>query len=117
MLYKQLAAKLLRRIAHEFDLQSVERKQAVKGHRSGSKYIIDAKGITEGSKGFFVVECKHYKKSKGRSKKVDQGKVSDLAYHILDAQADGANLVSPMGLQAGAKNAIPLARKQVTKGF
>jgi hypothetical protein len=102
--YEDLARKLLDQIASEFRLKSVDRKQAVKGLRSGTKYIIDAKGITEDGKGFFIVECKHYKKSsKGKTKRIDQGKVSDLAYRILDTRADGAILISPIGFQAGAK--------------
>lgn len=102
--YEQLAEKLLNQIAHEFGLQSVERKQAVRGFRSNAKYIIDAKGIIEGGEGFFIVECKHYKKSsKGKMKRIDQGKVSDLAYRIIDTRADGAILVGPMGFQAGAE--------------
>lgn len=102
--YEQLAAKLLNDIALEFGFQSVERKQDIKGHRSGTMYEFDAKGVIEGGEGFFIVECKHYKKSsKGKPKRIDQGKVSDLAYRIIDTRADGAILVSPMGFQAGSK--------------
>jgi hypothetical protein len=52
--YEDLARKLLDQIASEFRLKSADRKQAVKGVRSGTKYIIDAKGVTEDGKGFLL---------------------------------------------------------------
>jgi len=76
----------------------VQPEWLIEGHRSGTKYEIDAKGTTEGGEAFLIVECKRY-----GGRRVDQGKVSDLAYRILDTRADGAILVSPMGFQAGAK--------------
>jgi hypothetical protein len=94
--YEQLAAKLLNDIAHEFGLQSVEGKQKVQGFETGDEPVIDAKGITE--EGFYIIECKHY-----GSRRVQKSDVGYLAYQIWDARADGAILVSTMGLQAGAE--------------
>lgn len=96
--YEELAAYLLNRLAKEFGLQFVEGKQKIQGNRSGTTFEIDAKGIIEGGEGFFIVECKRYP-----NKRVDQEEAGGLAYRILDTQADGAILVSPMGLQDGAK--------------
>jgi Restriction endonuclease len=94
--YEQLAAKLLNDIAHEFGLQSVEGKQKVQGFETGDEPVIDAKGITE--EGFYIIECKHY-----GSRRVQKSDVGYLAYQILDTRADGAILVSTMGLQAGSE--------------
>lgn len=77
---------------------SVEGKQKIKGNRSGTSWEIEAKGITRGGEGFFIVECKRYPK-----RGVEQEKVGGLAYRILDAGADGAIIVSPVGLQEGAE--------------
>jgi hypothetical protein len=97
--YEELAAYLLNRMAHEFGFQSVEGKQKIQGkNRSGTRFEIDAKGITEGGEGFFIVECKRYPK-----RRVNPETVRGLAYRVLDAGADGAILVSPMGFQEGAK--------------
>jgi hypothetical protein len=95
--YEELAAYLLNRLAKEFGLQSVEGRQKVQGKRSGTSWVIDAKGITEGGQGFFIVECKCYP-----DRRLNQEMAGGLAYRILDSGADGAILVSPMGFQEGA---------------
>lgn len=95
--YEELAAYLLNRLAKEFGLLSVEGKQKVKGRRSGTSWVTDARGITEGGKGFFIVECKRYPNSR-----MNQEEAGGLAYRILDTRADGAILVSPMKFQEGA---------------
>jgi Zn finger protein HypA/HybF involved in hydrogenase expression len=96
--YEELAMRLLNRLADKLGLQSVEGKQEIKGERSGTKWEIDGKGITQDGKGFFIVECRRYTTSKQ-----NQEKVGSLAYRILDIRADGAILVSPMGFQEGAE--------------
>ncbi len=95
--YEERSAYLLHRMAKEFGLQSVEGKQKIQGNRSGTSWKIDAKGIMEGGKGFFIVECRRYTKSRQK-----QEQMGGLAYRILDTGAEGAILVSPMGFQEGA---------------
>jgi hypothetical protein len=57
--YEELATYLLNRMAKEFGLQSVQGKQKIHGKRSGTSWVIDAKGIIEGGEGFFIVECRY----------------------------------------------------------
>ena len=96
--YEELAEYLLNRMAKEFGFERVEGKQEIQGKRSGTSWEIDAKGIIEGSEGFFIVECRRYTQSRQ-----NQEKAGGLAYRVLDSGADGAILVSPMGLQEGAQ--------------
>jgi len=87
--YEELATYLLNRMAKEFGLESVQGKQKIQGKRSGTSWVIDAKGIIEGGGGFFIVECRRYTTSKQ-----NQEKVGGLAYRILDTGANGAILVN-----------------------
>jgi hypothetical protein len=96
--YEELATYLLNRMAKEFGLESVQGKQKIQGKRCGTSWVIDAKGIIEGGGGFFIVECRRYTTSKQ-----NQEKVGGLAYRILDTGANGAILVSQMGLQEGGE--------------
>jgi len=96
--YEELAAYLLNQFAAEFGLSRVEGKQAVQGQRSGTQWEIDAKGVREGNQGFIIVECRRYTTSK-----LNQEKVGSLAYRITDTEAEGGILVSPLGLQEGAR--------------
>ena len=95
--YEELATYLLNRMRKEFGPESVQGKQKILGKRSGTSWVIDAKGIIEGGEGFFIVECKRYP-----DRRLNQEMAGGLAYRILDAGADGAILVSPMGFQEGA---------------
>jgi len=95
--YEQVAAYLLDQFANEFGLERVEGKQEVVGQRSGTTWEIDAKGIRAGDTGFVIVECRRYTTSRQ-----SQGKISALAYTILDSGAEGGIVVSPLGLQEGA---------------
>jgi hypothetical protein len=88
---------LLNRFAKEFRLKSVEGKQKIPGLRAGTSWEIDAKGIAEDSKGFFIVECRRYTTSKQ-----NQGNAGKLAYSIIDTGAAGEIIVSPLGVQEGA---------------
>ena len=96
--YEAAAAFLINCFAEEFGIDHVEGKQQVAGKRSGTEYEIDAKGVRVADGGFMVVECRRYTTSRQ-----NQEKVGALAYRILDTGAFGAIIVSPMGLQAGAK--------------
>lgn len=95
--YEEVARYLLDRFAAEFGLDRVEGKQHVEGHRSGTKWEIDAKGVRDGINGFIIVECRRY-----TTAKQNQGKLGGLAYSIIDAGAEGGILVSPLGMQEGA---------------
>ncbi len=95
--YEEVATYLLNEFAAKFGLEKVEGKQAVNGHRSKTKWTIDAKGVKQGDEGFLIVECRRYTTSKQ-----NQGKLAELAYRIMDTQADGGIIVSPLGVQKGA---------------
>jgi Restriction endonuclease len=89
---------LLNKFADEFGLDRVEGKQKVKRRRSGTTWTIDAKGFREKNEAFVIVECRRYITSKQ-----NQEKVGSLAYRIIDTGAGGGILVSPLGMQKGAK--------------
>jgi Restriction endonuclease len=95
--YEEVAAYLLNQFAEEFGLERVEGKQAVAGKRSGTDWIIDAKGVRRGGEAFVIIECRRYAK-----KRQDQEKIGGLAYRIIDTGAQGGIVVSHIGLQAGA---------------
>ena len=96
--YEEVATFLLNQFASEFKLERVEGKQKVAGQRSGTNWEIDAKGVRQGDDGFLIIECRRYTTSKQ-----NQEKVGALAYRILDTGAEGGIIVSPLGLQEGAK--------------
>ena len=68
-------------------LKSVEGKQKIQGRRTGTTWEIDAKGVAEGSEGFFLVECRRYTTSKQ-----SQEKTGALAYRIIDAGVPAESL-------------------------
>ncbi|WP_208617134.1 restriction endonuclease [Streptomyces canus] len=88
---------LLDQIASKLDLDRVEDKQKVIGERSGTEWEIDGKGVKVGDEGFVIIECRRYTTSKQK-----QEQIAGLAYRIIDTGADGAIIVSPLGLQEGA---------------
>lgn len=96
--YEQVTTYLLNKFASEFGLDRVEGKQKIPGQRSGTEWGIDAKGVREGNEGFVIVECRRYTTSKQ-----SQERIGGLAYRIIDTGAKGGILVSPMGMQEGAK--------------
>jgi len=96
--YEEVATYLLNQIAEEFNLSRFEGKQKVIGKRSGTEWEIDAKGIKESDEMFIIVECRRYTKSKQT-----QEKIGALAYRIMDTEAAGCIIVSPLGLQEGAE--------------
>ncbi|GHU15509.1 hypothetical protein FACS189441_7270 [Betaproteobacteria bacterium] len=110
--YEEVATYLLNRFAEDFGLGRVEGKQIVPAE-SGTKWEIDAKGCKDNDTSFVIVECKRY-----TTNKINQETVAGLAYRIKDTNASGAILVSPIGLQAGAKkiaekeNIIPVTLNQ-----
>ena len=96
--YEEIATYLLNENAKEFGLEKVEGKQSVPGQSSGTNWVIDAKGIKDDGVGFVIVECRRYTISKQ-----NQEKIGALAYRIIDTGASGGIIVSPIGLQSGAK--------------
>jgi hypothetical protein len=96
--YEEVAVYLLDQIASELDLERVEGKQDIYGSRSLTCWEIDGKGVRVGGEGFVIIECRRYTTSKQ-----NQERVAGLAYRIMDARANGGILVSPLGLQEGAR--------------
>lgn len=95
--YEEVARHLLDRMCGQFGLDRVEGKQTVDGD-SGTSWEIDAKGVKQGGIGFVVVECKRYP-----MRKVPQSVIAGLAWSIRDVGADGGIVVTPIGLQEGAR--------------
>lgn len=102
--YEKLAKILLDRFATDFGLSRVEGKQVVRGQQSGTDWEIDAKGVGEGNQGFIIVECRRYTTSR-----LKQAKVGEVAYTITDTGAKGGIIVSPLGLQEGARKVAEAA--------
>jgi hypothetical protein len=96
--YEDVATYLLGKFASEFGLERVEGKQEVAGQRSGTTWEIDAKGFVSGGAGFVIVECRRHTTSRQ-----NQERAAGLAYRIIDCGAQGGIIVSPLGLQEGAK--------------
>ena len=94
--YEEVARYLLNQFAKYFNLGHVEEKQLIPG-KSGTNWEIDAKGIRDNEGGFLIVECRRHKR------KITQGAMAGLAGRIEDTGAQGGIIVSPLGLQAGAK--------------
>jgi hypothetical protein len=96
--YAAVARDLLNRFAEHFGLERVEEKQKIPGQRSGRRIEIDGKGARLGNVGFVLLECKRYPEDR-----VEAEKLESLAYRIVDTGAEGAIIVSPLGLQEGAQ--------------
>lgn len=96
--YEEVASYLIDACAGEFGLTGVEGKQKVRGRLSGTEWEIDAKGVRECDEGFVIVECRRYTTSKQT-----QENLGALAYRILDTGASSGIIISPLGLQEGAK--------------
>lgn len=95
--YEEIATFVLNQCAAEFGVSRFEGKQDVAG-KSGTDWEVDARGWTEGDKTHFLVECKKHEKTG-----ISQAITASLAYQIQDTDAEGGFLVSPHGLQSGAK--------------
>lgn len=95
--YEEVATYLLNKFASHFGVGRVEGKQLVPGI-SGTEWEIDAKGCSDDGAHFIIVECKRYTKSG-----VSQAIAAGLAWSIQDSGASGGILVTPIGLQEGAK--------------
>ena len=96
--YEDVAQFLLDQMAEYFGLSRIEGKQKLVGKRSGTTYEIDGKGIAKNGDGFVILECRRYTTS--RQKQED---MAALAYRILDTGAKGGIIVTPLGIQEGAR--------------
>src|SRR5581483_5747965 len=96
--YEDLAAHLLGQWAKEFGLERVERGGKIVGLKSGTEYSLDAKELKKDGEGFVIIECRRYLKAKQK-----QEQMGGLAYRIIDSGAAGGLIISPLGLQEGAK--------------
>lgn len=95
--YEEIAALVLNQCAAEFGIKRVEGKQKVAA-KSGATFEVDARAWTAGNAAHLLVECKKHENTG-----ISQAITSALAWQILDTDAEGGFLVSPNGLQAGAK--------------
>lgn len=95
--YEEVATHLLNQYADHFGVGYFEGKQVVPG-KSGTSWEIDAKGCSQNGKSIIVVECKRHTKQG-----INQAIAGALAFSIQDVGAEGGILVSPIGLQKGAK--------------
>jgi hypothetical protein len=85
----------------------VEGKQKIQG-KSGAVWEIDGKGILEGGEGLVILEYRRHTTSK-----ISQGQVGELAFRLIDTDAERGILVSPLGFQKGALK-VGSARKIVS---
>ncbi|MBI1177815.1 hypothetical protein GC207_10295 [bacterium] len=96
-IYENASRKALKGIISEFGLDTVDGKQELNG-KSGACWEIDAKAISSTTGRFFIVECRRRLK-----KGLDQEAIAALAYRSKDTGASGALVVTPKGLQRGAR--------------
>ena len=95
--YEEVAAYLLNQFAEHFGVGRFECKQLVAGE-SGTEWQIDAKGCAADDGHFIVVECKCHTKTG-----ISQAITAALAWSIQDTGGGRGILVSPIGLQKGAR--------------
>jgi Restriction endonuclease len=95
--YEELARHVLMCFADMLGISEVEAKQRLMG-ATGTEWEIDAKGVKADGRGFLVVECKE--RSAAR---LDQATIGSLAFTVQDVGAQGAVIVTSIGLQEGAK--------------
>lgn len=95
--YENLTVFLLDKIGHMLGLQRVEGKQELVGD-AGTGWEIDGKGVQDGGGGIVLIEVRRYTRSR-----LKQEAVGGFAYRIKDLGAAGGIMVSPLGLQRGAR--------------
>jgi hypothetical protein len=96
--YEQAAADILHEVRVQFGFERVEGKQSIVGLRTGADCEIDAKGVSEGGQTFVIIECRRYTTSK-----LKKDHLRAVAHRIMDTGAAGGIVVTPIGLQEGAK--------------
>ena len=101
--YEVAAKQIIERLRAEFGFSTVEGKQLLDG-KSGTQWEIDAKGLREDAGAFVIIECRRYTTSR-----LKQEDVAAVAWRIGDLGSAGALVVSPLGLQEGAKKVAAAA--------
>lgn len=96
--YEAAAVAILRQFGADLGLSDLEADQMVAGQQSGTKWKIDAKGVSDRGGGAVVIEIRR-RLSKGPT----QEEVAAVAFRIQDIGASGGIVVSPLPLQSGAK--------------
>ncbi|KRQ26418.1 hypothetical protein AOT83_19045 [Mycobacteroides sp. H001] len=97
--YEEVARLLLDKIGDALGLrlESIEGKQTLVG-ASGTKWEIDAKGVSADGEAVVVIECRRYPKSS-----LKQSDMAALAWTINDLGASGGIVVTPIGVQKGGQ--------------
>jgi hypothetical protein len=95
--YEELARYVLRHFADILGMSEVEAKQHLTG-ASGTEWEIDAKGVLTDGRGFLVIECKER-----TTARLKQNDIASLAFTVDDLGAQGAVIVTSIGLQEGAE--------------
>ena len=95
--YEELARHVLLHFAGMLGISEVEAKQRLMG-AAGTEWEIDAKGILTGGRGFLVVECKERS-----TERLNQASIGALAFTVEAVGAQGAIIVTSIGLQEGAE--------------
>ena len=97
--YEEVANYLVGKLADALGLglERVEGKQKLIGE-SGTTWEVDRKGVTTNGRAIVVVECRRYTTSK-----LKQKDMAALAYTIRDVGAAGGIVVTPKGVQGGAR--------------
>jgi hypothetical protein len=88
---------LLDKFAQHLGFDQVEGKQKIIGLISNREIEVDGKAVRTGQEGIFVVEFKDH------NRKVVPSDLEALAFRIQDVGASGGIIVTPIGLQDGAK--------------
>jgi antitoxin component HigA of HigAB toxin-antitoxin module len=93
--YEEVAVYLIRKMADELGLGSVDASQLMAGR--ATSWQLDAKGMCEDDDGFVLIEIRQ------RSRKINQESAAAIAYRIKDTGARSGIVVSPFGFQSGAQ--------------
>ncbi len=98
-IYEEVANYLVETLAAALGLglERVEGKQKLIGE-SGTTWEVDRKGVTTNGRAIVVIECRRYTTSK-----LKQKDMAALAYTIRDVGAAGGIVVTPKGVQEGAR--------------
>jgi len=95
--YEDVTRYLLDRFRDELGLELVEGKQPLVGE-SGATWTIDAKGVEADTGKAVVIECR-----RKTTRRINQEEMGGIANRITDLGAAGGFVVTPIGLQKGAK--------------
>jgi hypothetical protein len=95
--YQQVAVYLLDQVASVLGLETVEGEQPIIVKITGTTWTVDGKGVKLGNEGFVILEARRY-----TSSRLKQKDVAEVAYRIIDTEAAGGIIVSPLGFQEGA---------------